>query len=92
MEIHEIRRQIDGLDEQILELLNRRVALALQIGELKRLQGRPIRVPDREAQVLARLSSRTPGPLSPEAVVRIFSRIIEESRSLEGLGSGREEP
>ncbi|MFQ5691546.1 MAG: chorismate mutase [Nitrospinota bacterium] len=89
MEIGEFRRQIDELDDQILELLNRRASLALRIGEAKRKSGQPIRVPDRESQVLERLSSRQTGPLSAEAVVRIFSRIIEESRGLEeGIEGG----
>ncbi|MFQ5912030.1 MAG: chorismate mutase [Nitrospinota bacterium] len=88
MEIADLRRQIDGVDDQILELLNHRAALALEIAKAKRTLGQPIHVPDREEQVLTRLSLRMPGPLPPEAVVRIFQRIIEESRGLEESGAG----
>jgi len=83
MEIKELRRQIDELDDQVLEWVNRRAALALEIGKAKRLTGEPIRVPQREEEVVRRLCARSNGPLSSEAVVRIFTRVIEECRGLE---------
>ncbi len=88
MEITELRRRIDGLDDQILDWLSRRAALALQIGEAKRLEGKPIRVPERETEVLERLSAQNPGPLTTEGVGRIFTRIIEEMRALEETAAG----
>ena len=49
MDLTALRRQIDRLDRQILELLNRRAGLALLIGREKRRQGRTIHDPEREA-------------------------------------------
>lgn len=83
MEIEDFRREIDALDSEIVELISRRAEIGLKIGELKRLQGQPIRSPGREAEVLKRISSMAGGPLSADAVKRIFSRIIEETRALE---------
>ncbi len=83
-----IRPQIDELDEEIVQLLNRRAALGLRIGEAKRVRGEPIHDPDREEEVLERVSSMATGPLPPEALVRIYARIIEETRSLEELEAG----
>ena len=88
MEKAGIRPQIDELDEQIVRLLNRRATLGLRAGEAKRVRGEPIHDPDREAEVLKRVSSKATGPLPPDALVRIYSRIIEETRSLEELESG----
>ncbi len=88
MEKTEIRPQIDDLDEQIVRLLNRRAALGLRVGEAKRVRGEPIHDPDREAEVLKRVSSMTTGPLPADALSRIYSRIIEETRSLEESESG----
>ncbi len=87
MEIEDFRREIDALDSEIVELINRRAEIGLKIGEVKRLQGQPIRVPGREAEVLERISSMAGGPLSADAVKRIFSRIIEEIRALEETNS-----
>ncbi|MDP6085328.1 MAG: chorismate mutase [Nitrospinota bacterium] len=88
MEKTGIRPQIDELDEQIVRLLNRRATLGLRAGEAKRVRGEPIHDSDREAEVLKRVSSKATGPLPPDALVRIYSRIIEETRSLEELESG----
>ncbi len=87
MEIEDFRREIDALDSEIVELINRRAEIGLKIGEVKRLQGQPIRVPGREAEVLERISSMACGPLSADAVKRIFSRLIEEIRALEETNS-----
>ncbi len=51
-----LREQIDALDEQILDLLNRRARVALEVGEIKKLTNAPIFRPEREAQVLAALA------------------------------------
>lgn len=88
MEKRAIRPQIDDLDEQIVRLLNRRAALGLQVGEAKRVRGEPIHDPDREAEVIKRVSLMATGPLPPDALVRIYARIIEEIRSLEESESG----
>ena len=83
MEIKKLRRQIDELDDHVLECVNRRASLALEIGKVKKLTGEPIRVPEREEEVVRRLCAQSNGPLSSEAVARIFTRVIEECRGLE---------
>jgi chorismate mutase-like protein len=87
MEIKDFRREIDAADDRIIELINRRAEIGLKVGELKRLQGRPIRSPDREAEVLERMATLAGGPLSADAIRRIFSQIIEETRTLEESNS-----
>jgi chorismate mutase/prephenate dehydratase len=47
-----LRAQIDALDRELLGLLNRRAALALSVGELKKQQGTVVFRPEREAQVI----------------------------------------
>ena len=86
MTIDELRRRIDELDEQLVALLNERAACALEIGKLKHALGQEIYQPDREAEVLhhARASGeRTAGPLSADAITRLFERIIDEARRIE---------
>ena len=84
--IEELRTRIDVIDEQLLRLLNVRVACAVEVGRLKHEAGLPIYQPEREAQVLGRVrksATELAGPLTAEAVVRIFERIIDEARRAE---------
>ena len=93
-EIDELRRRIDVIDDQLLRLLNVRVACALEIGRLKHDGGMPIYDPEREKQVLAMVrdaATKLAGPLETEAVVRIFERIIDEARRAERAASVRGE-
>ena len=69
-----------------MRLLNVRVACAVEVGRLKHEAGLAVYQPDREAQVLSgvrRAATELAGPLTAEAVVRIFERIIDEARRAE---------
>ena len=85
MDIERWRKEIDELDEEILRLLNMRARLAVKVGSLKRASGIPVRDRDREQFVLDRLQQANRGPLDQEAVLRLFRRIIKESRRAEAL-------
>lgn len=82
-DMSDLRVQIDSLDKVIIGLLNARATCANRIGELKREQGLPIYVPERESQVLKNVQEANPGPLQDDAIRRLFERIIDETRSLE---------
>lgn len=75
-----MRCQIDGIDEQMLELLNQRAKLAQSIGRMK--QGMVYRA-EREAQVLRRIATMNHGPLDHEAVMRLFREIMSACLALE---------
>lgn len=83
MDLDDWRSRINNLDEEILNLLNRRGQVALQIGELKRQQGLPYFIPEREAQVLERLVALSPGPLGADAIRAIWREILSASLALE---------
>lgn len=78
-----LREQIDRIDAQVLNLLNRRAALAKRIGQLKSRDRSSVYVPSRERQVLSRLTGLNKGPLSNEAVRAIYREVISASRALE---------
>jgi chorismate mutase len=84
-ELFEWRRRIDRIDEQLVGLLNSRSACAVEIGRIKRRLGLPVYSPEREAAVLEAVTRQNPGPLETGAVVRVFERIIDESRRLERI-------
>jgi len=75
------RAEIDALDEKIVALLGERASHAVAIGALK--ADAQIYRPEREAQVLRRVAGSGAGPLSGEALARIFVEIMSACRSLE---------
>jgi chorismate mutase-like protein len=81
--LDEIRHLIDDVDRRIVDLLNERTRVVEQIGNVKRQADLPIYEPKREEQVFANIAGHNRGPLSPEAVRRIFERIIDEARSIQ---------
>jgi chorismate mutase len=87
MDIEHWRKEIDEVDGELLRLLNIRARLATKVGSIKRATGLPLRDLDREQFVLDRLQEANSGPLDQEAVVRLFRRIMRESRRAEALAS-----
>lgn len=77
------RERIDVLDRALLQIMNERVKCANVIGAIKKKLGMPVYVPSREEDVLRNAIRGNGGPLSDEAVRRLFERIIDETRSLE---------
>ncbi len=89
--LDDLRRQIDSLDERIVELLNARAACALEIGHEKKLAGLELYQPSREAEVLGHVQRVNMGPLDDEAVKRLFERIIDEARRLERIADAAQQ-
>lgn len=83
MQLNELRSKIDQLDEQLLQLLNKRAALAKQIGSVKKMQELAVHHPDRESRVIQNLVNQNQGPLSTEQVVLIFTQIIKSCRDIQ---------
>ena len=81
--IETLRQRIDALDEQLVTLLNGRAACAQAIGQLKLAARVAVYQPAREAEVLAHVRAANRGPLSDEALCRLFERVIDEARYLE---------
>jgi chorismate mutase len=77
------RQQIDALDVRILALLNERAGIVEQIGHIKQSAEMPIYEPRREDLVINNVTSHNGGPLSPDAVKRVFERIIDEMRKVQ---------
>ena len=83
MDLSEWRARIDEVDEELVDLINRRLGFAVEIGRIKRAEGLEIRDPQRERDLLQRLREYNQGPLGDSALVDIFTRIIAEARDLE---------
>ncbi len=82
--LEEYRVTIDDLDRRIVELLNERTRVVEDIGRVKRSAQLPIYEPRREDQVYDNIShASADGPLTKEAVLRIYERIIDEMRMIQ---------
>jgi len=85
------REEIDRLDSELLSMFNRRANLALKIGLIKKTMSLPIYDPSREKRIFERMKGDNTGPLDDGAVVRLFERVIDESRRLERIMTHPEE-
>ena len=82
--LEDLRRDIDRVDEVLVRLLNERARCVCEIGLLKKDAGVEVYQPDREKDVLRHVRELAcEGPLGPDAVARLFERIIDEARRLE---------
>jgi chorismate mutase len=79
------REVIDEIDVQLLQLLNQRTRVVEEIGRVKQELRLAVYEPKREEQVFANVLGHNAGPLPPEAVKRIFERIIDEMRTVQKL-------
>lgn len=82
-ELDELRRKIDDIDDQLLQLLNARMEVVRQVGILKQSNQSVIYRPEREAAIIERLHLKTQGLLNREAIEAVFLEIFALSRNLE---------
>jgi chorismate mutase / prephenate dehydratase len=79
----QLRDAIDATDRELLALLNRRAALAGEVGEIKRAEGSAVYRPEREAQVIRQLQQANGGPLKDHNISHIWREVMSACRSLE---------
>jgi chorismate mutase/prephenate dehydratase len=78
-----LRRELDGIDREILSAINRRAEIAQQIGVAKQNENRCIFDPKREAEVLDRLVADNPGPLGGDSIRTIYREVISAARAIQ---------
>ena len=83
MNLDDIRRQIDDIDRDLLDLLNRRADLVHEVGVVKKRDGLPIYAPEREEALLRRLVTMNQGRLPEKSVRAIYREIMSAALALE---------
>lgn len=78
-----LRVQIDKLDIQLLDLLNKRASVAARIGKVKADQGGEVFSAAREEEVLNNILEANKGPLEPVTLKAIFRELISGSRAIQ---------
>ncbi len=75
---------MDQIDRKLLRLLQQRTEVSAEIGETKRRHGAEIYVPDRERELLARMTQQVTDKLPAVAIGAIFREILSSSRAAQG--------
>jgi chorismate mutase len=89
--LEQLRREIDELDRRIVTLLNERATKGRDVGREKVALGwRTAHDPEREREVLLRVTIANEGPLPQEDLLAIYRRLIEATRALEDRDAGPE--
>ena len=81
-EIKKLREEINNIDAHILDLLNKRTEIALEIGTTKKDKQITPHSPDREMEILKRLEQLNPGPFPNSVLKAIYREIFSVSISL----------
>ena len=83
-ELRRLRRRIDALDRRIVALLKERAELGRAVGHAKAAAGRrAIRDPQREREVLLRVTMANTGPMPQADLIAVYRRLIAVNRVLE---------
>jgi len=83
MSLEELRQRIDELDDKLVQLLNERARVVVEIGKLKNKTDKPVYAPDREKEVFARIAEANKGPLPDRCLVAIWRELMSGSFVLE---------
>jgi chorismate mutase/prephenate dehydratase len=78
LDLAEIRKSINAIDERIQDLINDRAKIAQQVGVAKGDLGSAVEYyrPEREAEVLRKVLERNEGPIRDEEMLRLFREIM----------------
>ncbi len=80
MDLQEIRAQIDGIDDELVRLFERRMALAGDVAAYKREQGLPVSDRTREREIVSRVTQGMDEQNAAYTKV-LFSTLFDLSRS-----------
>src|SRR4030066_394775 len=83
MSLDDLRKKIEELDCRLVELLNERARVVVEIGKLKDKTARPVYAPDREKQVFERIAKANEGPLPDKCLIAIWRELMSGSFFLE---------
>ncbi len=81
--IQELRKKIDELDDKLLELLNLRAQIVIEVGNIKKNEKLDFHSPSREREIIERLTAHNKGPFPQDTLKAVYREILSSSLSLE---------
>jgi chorismate mutase/prephenate dehydratase len=83
MSLEELRKRIDDIDQRLVDMLNERARVVIEIGKLKNIADKPIYAPDREKEIFSKIVKANKGPLPDRCLVAIWRELMSGSFVLE---------
>lgn len=84
MNLEDLRKHIDELDYELLEVISRRLALMPMVADVKRSQNTSVNQENRERELMARMRKMAQKKeMNPDFVERIMREIITESKRIQ---------
>ena len=81
--LENLRKNVDEIDEELVELLMRRADVSRKIGVIKAKAGLPILDAEREIAVIQKLNHKAVDENELSALVNIYRTILKESRAVQ---------
>tara|TARA_B100000945_G_C20019412_1_gene429298 strand:- start:12 stop:272 length:261 start_codon:yes stop_codon:yes gene_type:complete len=82
--ILKLRKKIDSIDEEIIQLLKKRMQISKDVGDLKEVLHIPVEDKLREEEIIDRLTKQAGKNLSEEQLIRIFTAVFKSSKQIQG--------
>lgn len=82
-DLERLRERINQINEQLVQLVNERAAVSLEIGRVKAESGAEVYDPARERAILDQIDQLNRGPLDKGAMEEIFATIITACREIQ---------
>jgi chorismate mutase/prephenate dehydratase len=82
-ELEKLRKEIDELDNEILNLINKRSKVVIEIAHIKRSENAKFYSPEREREIIERITTLNQGPFPNDTLKVIYREILSASLSLE---------
>ena len=83
LDLQEIRKKLDGIDNQLVELFEKRMALCSDVAEFKIQTGKKVYDGERERQKLDSVMAMADSEFNKKGVYELFSQIMTISRKLQ---------
>lgn len=81
--IKALRKKIDDLDDQLIDLLVKRYALSREVGHIKAKDGQSVHDPSREREIIDRLTKRAGGQLGRDDITALFKAVYRISKEFQ---------
>src|SRR5919106_969536 len=81
--IEDLRIRIDGVDRELIRILNERARIVQEIVAIKAEAGKPLFDPRREEEILQKVAEQNKGPIYDSSMREIFELILHRIRDLE---------
>ncbi|WP_066504048.1 chorismate mutase [Abyssisolibacter fermentans] len=81
--LDKLRDEIDMIDKELVEILEKRMKIAMDVGKYKKENGLPILNKEREKQVLERISNYVEDDNLKKYILELFQSIMDESKELQ---------